>query len=177
MRRPFVISTGALALALLPALLSAQTPPAQQPPAGQPPAGQQPPAAAEPAKTEAPKVPFTSPSGILLVQIKPDQTATFEEMIGKLKAGLGKTEDATAKQQAAGFKVYKAAEPFGKNSLYVIFIEPTVPNADYELFAMLQKVMTKEELSAPTTAEMWKKYVDAFGAGLSKLSLTPVGGM
>jgi hypothetical protein len=177
MRRPFVISTGALALALLPALLSAQTPPAQQPPAGQPPAGQQPPAAAEPAKTEPPKVPFTSPAGVLLVQIKPGQEATFEEMIGKLKAGFAKTEDATVKQQASGIKVFKAAEPLAGNALYVIFIEPTVPNADYELFAMLQKVMTKEELSAPTTADMWKDYVAAFGAGLNKLSLTPVGGM
>jgi hypothetical protein len=164
MRRLFVISTGALALALLPAVLSAETRPSAPVPAAQ-----------EQAKPEAPKVPFTSPSGILLVQIKPDQTAAFEEMVGKLKAGLGKTEDATLKQQASGFKVYKAAEPFGKNSLYVIFIEPTVANAEYELFAMLQKVMTKEELSAPTAADMWKKYVEAFGAGLSKLSLTPVG--
>ncbi len=175
MRRPFVISTGALALALLPAALLAQTPPAQQPPA-QPATAQQPAAAAEPAKTEPPKVPFTAPTGVLLVQIKPDQTAAFEEMAGKLRAGLAKTEDATLKQQAAGFKIYKAAEPYGANALYVIFIEPTVPNAEYELFAMLQKTMTKEELSAPETQGMWKRYVDAFGAGLSKLSLTPVGG-
>lgn len=184
MRRPFVISTGALALALLPAVLSAQTPPpaTQQPttqqPTGQPPAGQQPPAGAEQAKpAEPPKVPFTTPAGALLVQIKPDQTAVFEEMVGKLKAGLTNTQDATLKQQAAGFKVYKATEPLQGNALYVIFIEPTVPSADYELFAMLQKAMTKEELAAPATQEMWKKYVAAFAAGLNKLSLTPVGGM
>ena len=63
-------------------------------------------------------------AGILLVQIKPDQTAVFEEMVAKLKAGLAKTEDATLKQQAAGFKVYKTAEPFGANALYVVMIEP-----------------------------------------------------
>ena len=183
MRRPFVISTGALALALLPAVLSAQTPPpaTQQPttqqPTGQPPAGQQPPAGAEQAKpAEPPKVPFTTPAGALLVQIKPDQTAVFEEMVGKLKAGLAKTQDPTLKQQAAGFKVYKATEPFGENALYVVMIEPTVPNSDYELFAMLQKTMTPEELRAPETQEMWKRFIAAFGAGLSKLSLTPVGG-
>ncbi len=36
--------------------------------------------------------------------------------------------------------------------------------------------MTPEEMRAPETQEMWKKYVDAFAAGLSKLSLTQLGG-
>jgi hypothetical protein len=188
MRRPFVISTAALALALLPAVGFAQTPAGQQPaqpPAGQqpaqPPAGQAPPAPAgqaQPAPAAAPaaaKVPFTSPAGVLLVQIKPDQTAVFEEMVGKLKAGLAKTEDATLKQQASGLKVFKASEPMGPgNALYVVMIEPAVPNAEYEFFAMLQKTMTPDELRAPEAAEMWKRYAGAFAAGLSKLSLTPV---
>ena len=113
---------------------------------------------------------------MLLVQIKPDQTAVFEEMVGKLKAGFAKTTDETLKKQAAGFKVYKAQEPFGSNTLYVVQLDPTVPSSDYDLFAMLQKTMTPEELRDPGDREMWKKYVGAFGAGLSKLSLTPVGG-
>lgn len=171
MRRLFVTSTGALALALLPAALAAQTPPAQ------PPAEQQPAAQTETKKPEEPpKVPFTSPAGMLLVQIKPDQTAAFEEMIGKLQAGLAKTTDETLRRQAAGFKVYKAAELFGPNVLYVVLAEPAVPGVEYELFGMIQKTMTEDELRAPETAEMWTRYADAFAAGLSKLSLTPVGG-
>ena len=70
MRRPFVISTSALALALLPAALFAQTPPAAQTPA-------QPPAAAQPAPRTSrlnPRLGFTTPAGLLLVQVKPDQT-------------------------------------------------------------------------------------------------------
>jgi hypothetical protein len=168
MRRPFVISTGALALALLPAVVSAQTPPAQQPPA-QPPAQGQPPAAA------APKLVFTSPAGVLLVPIKPEQTAVFEEYAKKLTAGLAATTDATIKQQAAGMKIYKAAEPFGKNALFVITIDPTVPNAEYDLFALLQKTMTEEQQRAPETAEMWKRFTDMFAAPPSRLSLTAAG--
>ena len=165
MRRPFVISIGALALALLPAALYAQTPaPAAQQPA---------PAAAAPAA--APKLVFASPAGTLLVPIKPDQTAVFEEFATKLTAGLAKTEDATLKQQAAGFKVYKAQEPFGPNALFVITVEPAVPNAEYDLFAMLQKTMTPDELRAPETAEMWKRFAAMFAAAPSRLSLTPVG--
>ena len=171
--RSFVISAFALAVVLAPAATFAQQPPAGQPPAGgqQPPAGQ----TAAPAPT-APKIPFTTPAGILLVQIKPDKTAVFEEMIGKLKAGFAKTQDATLKQQAAGFKVYKSSEPFGPNALYVVLIDPAVADSEYDLFQMLSKTMTPDELRAPETADMWKKYADAFAAGLSKLSLTALGG-
>ncbi len=190
MRRPFVILNFALAAALAPALCFAQAAPAQpsaqQPatgqPATQPPAtqGTQPPATqgttpAAPATPTTPKLAFTTPAGLLLVQIKPDQTSVFEEMMGKLKTGLAATTDATLKQQASGLKVYKATEPFGANALYVVTMEPTVPSSEYELFAMLQKTMTPDQLRAPETAEMWKKYAAAFAAGLSKLSLTPLG--
>ena len=174
MRRPFVISTFALALALSPAVLFAQAaPPTQHPPAGQqPPAAQTP---APPAAATPPKVGFTTPAGILLVQIKPDQTAAFEELVGKLRAGFAKTTDPTLKQQGAGFKVYKVSEPFNNNTLYIVHVEPTAPGGEYELFATLGKMMTPEELRAPGVAEMWKKYTDAFATGLNKLSLTPVG--
>lgn len=167
--RSLVTSVFALAVVLAPAATFAQTTTAQQPPAGQQPA------AAAPAPA-APKVPFTTPAGILLVQIKPDKTAVFEEMIGKLKAGFAKTQDETLKKQAAGFKVYKSAEPFGPNTLYVVQLEPTVQGAEYELFNMLLRTMTPDEQRAPDAAEMWKRYADAFAAGLSKLSLTPIGG-
>jgi hypothetical protein len=167
MRRPFAITTGALVLAVMPALLSAQTP--AQPPAEQQAAGQDTQKPEEP-----PKVPFTTPAGALLVQIKPGQTAVFEEMVGKLKAGLAKTSNPTLQQQVKGFDVYKAEEPFGGNVLYVVMLDPAVPNAEYELFALLAKTMTEDELRAPETADMWKRYTEAFAAGLSKLSLTPV---
>jgi hypothetical protein len=172
MRRSFVTATFALSLAFAPAAIWAQgAPPAQQPPAQQPPAQQQPPA--DPAAPAAAKVGFTTPAGILLVQIKPDQTAVFEEMMTKLKAGLAASTDAALKAQTAGFKVYKSTEPFGQNALYVISIEPATANSEYELFALMQKTMTPEQLRAPEMAETWKKYANVF-AGLSKLSLTPL---
>jgi hypothetical protein len=109
------------------------------------------------------------------VTIKADQTAAFEELIKKLRAGIAKTEDATLKQQGSGLKVYKASEPAAAgNALYVVMMEPTVPNAEYDLFTMLSKTMTAEEQRAPETAEMWKRFSGAFAAGLSRLSLTPV---
>ncbi len=162
--RASVITSFALAVALVPAAAFAQatTTTAQQPAAAAP--------AAEP------KVPFATPAGILLVQIKPDKTADFEEMVGKLKSGFAKTTDETLKKQAAGFKVYKSSEPFGANTLYVVFLEPTAPNSEYELFNMLLRTMSPEEQRDPAAKGMWERYAGAFAAGLSKLSLTPLGG-
>jgi hypothetical protein len=167
--RAFVITTFALAVALVPAAALAQATTTTQPP----PAGQA--APAEPAKTE-PKVPFTTPAGMLLVSVKSDKTADFEEMVAKLKAGFAKTTDETLKKQGAGFKVYKASEPNGGNTLYVVLVEPSVPNSEYELFNMLQRTMTPEEQRDPAAKGMWDRYIAAFAAGLNKLSLTPVGG-
>ena len=113
--------------------------------------------------------------GLLLVQIKGDQTAVFEELIAKLRAGAAKAEDATVKQQLTNLKVYKTAEgAAGGNALYVILLDPAAKDAEYELFALLQKVMTPDELRAPETAEFFKKAAGAFAAGYNKLSLTPV---
>jgi hypothetical protein len=174
MRRFCVTTIFTLSLALAPAALFAQAaPPAQQPPAQQPPS-QQPPAAAAPAQPAAAKVGFTTPAGLVLVQIKPDQTAVFEEMMSKLKAGLAASTDAALKAQTAGFKVYKSKEPFGPNALYVILIEPTVVDTEYELFTLMQKTMTPDQLRAPEMAATWKRYTDAFATGLNRLSLTPL---
>lgn len=172
MRRPFVILNFALALALAPGVLFAQAPAPAQPPAGQPPAAQTP---AQPAAPAPPKLVLTSSAGALLVPIKPDQTAVFDEFAKKLLAGLAKSQDPILKQQASGFKIYKSAEPIGANALYVVMIEPVVPNSEYDLFGMLLKTMTPEEQRAPEAAEMWKRFTAMFGAGPSRLSLTPIG--
>lgn len=158
MRRPLTFSICALALALAPSVLYAQDPAA----------------APKPAPT-APKLSFTTDAGLLLVQIKADQTAAFEELIARLRAGAAKTEDATVKAQLSNLKVYKTAEGgAGGNALYVILFDPATKDAEYELFQLLQKVMTPDELRAPETQEFFKKATGAFAAGYNKLSLTPV---
>jgi hypothetical protein len=157
MRRPFVISTGALALALLPVALSAQTPPAQTPPAQTP--AQPAPAAQE--KPAEPKLAFTTPAGLLLVQVKPDQAAAFDELASKLKTA------------ASGWKIYKAAEPMQGNTLYVVLVDPATAGTEYNPIDVLYKTMTDEQKRAPETQEMFKRYAAAF-AGVNKLNLTPV---
>ena len=167
--RPFVTLT-ALALALLPAAAFAQNPPAQQPPPATPPAAQ------TPAPPTAPKLTFNGPAGMLLVQIKPDQTAAFEEMVAKLKAGIAMATDPALKTSTTGFKIYKSAEPMGANALYVVLVDPATPKSEYDFFMLLQKTMTPEQLRDPATTEMFKKWSAAFASGYNILNLTPVGG-
>jgi hypothetical protein len=171
MRRPLIFKTCALACALSSTVLVAQ----QQPPAQQPPAGQQPPAApAAAAQPATPKLAFTTDAGMLLIQIKPDQTTAFEELIAKLRAAAAKSSDATVKDQMGKLKIYKSSEPMANNALYVVVVDPAVKGTEYELFAILQKVLTPEELRDPAVIEMSKKAAAAFAVGYNKLNLTPV---
>jgi hypothetical protein len=148
-------------VAIVPATLFAQTPPPAAQPAG------------------PPKLGFSTPAGLLLIQIKPDQTAVFEEMVGKIRAGVAKSTDEALKKQLSTWKMYKASEPMGaeKNALYVVVTDPALgADAEYEFFAILTKVMTPEELRSEETQALFKKYSGAFAAPYNKLNLTPVGG-
>lgn len=170
MRRSVINMTVTLALALAPAAVFAQTPPAGQPPAGQPPAGQPP---ADAAAKKEPRMALTGPAGAFMFLIKPDQTANFEELIGKVKDALAKSENPVRKQQLAGWKVFKAAEPSGQNALYLEMIDPAVPAAEYDPLVILSESLGTQA-GTPENQEMLKKYAGVF-ANVSRLNLTPVG--
>ena len=175
MRRSVINMTVTLALALAPAAVFAQTPPAGQAPAGQPPAGQ-PPAGQPPddaAAKKEPRMALTGPAGAFMFLIKPDQTANFEELIGKVKDALAKSENPVRKQQLAGWKVFKAAEPSGQNALYLEMIDPAVPAAEYDPLVILSESLGTQA-GTPENQEMLKKYAGVF-ANVSRLNLTPVG--
>lgn len=169
MRRPFVTTTCALALAVLPAGVFAQTPPAQ-PPQQPPPAQQE-----QQASSKLPATVFASDAGLIFNQIKPDQTAVFEQAMAKLQEALAKSTDPVRKQQAAGWKVYKATEPMGANALYVFVMDPAVKGGDYNMFNVLQ-----EGLGDQAAREIWKGLTAAYGGPQNILNLSPVvklGGM
>ena len=172
MRRPFILKTCALLVALAPAVSYAQTQPPAQPPAQQ--GTTQAPPAAQPAGP--PKLAFSTDAGLLLIQIKKDQTGAFEEMVTKLRASTAKSTDEAIKKQMAGIKFYKSSEDMAGNALYVVVADPATKDIEYELFQILQKVLTPDELRDPAVIEMSKKAAAAFASGYNKLNLTPLGG-
>src|SRR5262245_17849036 len=117
MLRSVVLATGRwpgiIATALMAGLLSASVAHAQAAPAGQ--------AQAAPNQRL-----FPNDGGMILNFIKPDKTADFEMVMGKLKEALQKSEKPERKQQAAGWKVFKSPDPAGANVLYVFVIDPSL---------------------------------------------------
>src|SRR5690349_20674759 len=74
---------------------------------------------------------FPNDAGMILNFIKPDKTADFEEVMGKLKEALMKSDKPERKQQAAGWKIFKSPDPAqGGNVLYIFIIDPVLKGAD-----------------------------------------------
>jgi hypothetical protein len=155
--------TCALTMTLAPVALFAQDPPVQQ----------QPPAPAQPEQSKEPRLSFTGDAGILLFQIKPDQTAGFEELVTKVRDVLSKSEDPVRKQQLDSWKIYKASEPMAQNALYVLVVDPVVKGAEYDLFALLAEGLGKE-YGTPENQAMMKRFVEVFAVGPNRLNLTPI---
>jgi len=125
-----------------------------------------PPAAAAqaPAAAPAPQARvFTGDIGIMYNVIKPDKTADFEMVIGKLKEALAKSEDPVHKQMAQGWRVIKNPEPMaqGGNYLYVFLIDPVVKDADYTVSRVLAKAFPAE------VQELFKVYSACFAGGVT----------
>ncbi|SRR5579871_240739 len=117
--------------------------------------------AAQPAQqAQAQKSPyvFASDAAAILNFVKADKTADYEMVIGKLKEALAKSDKPERKQQATGWKIYKAAEGGpGGSAIYVSMMEPAVKGADYSVAAVLAEAFPTE------VQALYKTYSECFG--------------
>jgi hypothetical protein len=105
------------------------------------------------AQQQAPAQTFDGDAGMISVIIKPDKTGDFENVVAKLKAGLLKGSD-ERKKQAAGWKIFRSTAPGPQgNVVYVFFIDPVVPNADYTVSKILYGA---NAIEAQQTFEMYR---------------------
>ena len=148
-RRP-----GMIALGLMAGLLSATVAQAQAP--------------AQQAQAVSQQRLFPNDGGMVLIFIKPDKTADFEMVMGKLKEALMKSEKPERKQQAATWKIFKSPDPAaGGNVLYVMVIDPSVKTADYTVSNILVEGLGN---NAETQA-LYKKYAEAYATGQNIVNL------
>ncbi len=138
-----------IALGLVVATLSAAPVFAQATPA---------PAPAQPAAAAPNPFVFTGDGGAILNFVKADKTADFEMVLGKVKDALAKSEKPERKQQAAGWKVFKAAEP-GPNGavIYVFIMDPVAKGAEYSVGNILVEAFGAEGQA------LYKTYSEAYG--------------
>jgi len=142
-----------IALGLMASLLSATVAQAQAP-------AQQAPAAVSQQRL------FPNDGGMVLIFIKPDKTADFEMVMGKLKEAMAKSEKPERKQQAAGWKVFKSPDPAGANTLYVFVVDPALKGADYQVSNIIAEAFPPAEAN-----DILKKYADAFAQGMNIVNL------
>ena len=144
---------GMIALGLMASSLSATVAQAQAP-------AQQAPAAVSQQRL------FPNDGGMVLIFIKPDKTADFEMVMGKLKEAMAKSEKPERKQQAAGWKVFKSPDPAGANTLYVFVVDPALKGADYQVSNIIAEAFPPAEAN-----DILKKYADAFAQGMNIVNL------
>jgi hypothetical protein len=135
---------------------------AQDPP---PATTQDPPASPKEAPAPQTRV-LAADAGLIFFPVKPERTGDFEKIIGKLKEALAASADPTRREQAAGWKVFKAVEP-GPNStaLYVFVLDPAVKGSDYAVWKALYDAFPAE------VQELYRLYTAASGGGQTLLNL------
>ena len=147
-----------IAVGLVVGVLAASSVQAQQ---ATPPAQQ---AAPAPAKRV-----FANDAGMVLNFIKADKTADFEAVMGKLKEALAKSDKPERKAQAASWKIFKAAEPgAGGSVLYVMFVDPSVKDADYTVSTILAEAFPQD------VQALYKQYADSYASGQNFVNLQMV---
>jgi len=151
---------GWIALGLVVGLLSTGVLHAQQPPPAQQPA-----APAQQAQANPNQRLFNNDAGMILNFIKPDKTADFEMVMGKLREALEKSDKPERKQQLAGWKIFKSADPAGANVLYVFVIDPAVKGVDYQVSNIIAEAFPQE------ANDLLKKYAESYAQGMNILNL------
>jgi hypothetical protein len=112
---------------------------------------------------------FASDAGMVLNFVKPDKTADFEAIVAKLHEALQSSDRPDRKQQAAGWKVFRALEPGANGSvLYVFAIDPAVKGADYTVSNILAEAFPKD------VQALYKQYAEAYATGQNFVNLSLV---
>jgi hypothetical protein len=129
------------------------------------------PAASSPQTQQTERAPrvFASDAGLVLNFVKPDKTADFEEVIGRLREALQKSEKPERKQQAASWKVFRAAEAGnGGSVLYVFKIDPAVSGADYRVSTILLEAFPDEAQA------LYGRYAASYASGQNVVNMSLV---
>jgi hypothetical protein len=132
-----------------------------------------------PATTQKPAAPaqatgpqgriFASDVGMMFNPIKPEATADFEMVVGRLKEALVRSQDSARQEQAKGWSVYKAQEPGPAGAvLYVFVMNPAVKGADYSVTKILAEAFPAE------VQALYQKFSGAYAGPQSLINLSLV---
>ena len=106
---------------------------------------------------------------MFLNAIRADGTDDIGMGLARLAEALANSPNPVRRQQAEGWRVFRAAES-GPNSsvLYVFVVDPVVPGADYGVARVLAEAFPNE------AGELYVLYSGAYADGQTLLNLDPV---
>jgi hypothetical protein len=107
----------------------------------------------------------------LIHPVRPERVKEFEQFLAYVRDALAKTANPRVKSQASGWRFMRASEP-GPNGvvMYVFWIDPVVPNAEYALGPILAEVYT----DPAQLTEIWALYTSSVTGGGTLLNLSSV---
>lgn len=109
---------------------------------------------------------FSGGTGLMLNYVKADATDDFEQVMRKVAEALQQSDNPERREQAEGWKVYKAQEPGqGGSVLYVWFIDPTVSGADYAVSQILNEAFPGE------VQQLYEQFNGSFAGGQAMVNL------
>jgi hypothetical protein len=111
-----------------------------------------------------PKFTIDGEQALLIVSVKGDKTADYEQVLAKLKEALSKSEAPEAKQQAAGWKIIKTSKPQQDGTIYYLHFITPVAGADYSVLQSIYAVV-KDPMEQRALYDLY------LGTGAKNLSL------
>ena len=126
---------------------------------------------AEPPLVQERRREFTAGAGLILNFVRPEGESAFEETMARAAEALAASESDERRRQAEGWSTWRAEEPLAEGViLYVSWLDPAVPGADYWIPGILNE-------AAPTEAQaLYETYAESFADGQILLNLVPVAG-
>ena len=126
-------------------------------------------AAAKPAAPS--KTTYDADTVITMYAVNKGKDADYEQVIAKLREALAKSTAPEAKQQLAGWKVFKSQKDLTPDGpTYIHIISPVVKGADYNIVQIVYAVSTDDEKLA-----FYNLYKGALKGALSQINAMDLG--
>ena len=110
---------------------------------------------------------FKSGAGLMLKFVRPERVSDFEATLTRLKEALDRSNLPGRRQQAAGWRVFRAAETsLNGDVVYVFEINPVIPGADYSVATILEEAFPSEAKS------LYRRYADSHAAQQNIVNLS-----
>ncbi|MGE3509420.1 MAG: hypothetical protein AB7N65_11110 [Vicinamibacterales bacterium] len=92
-----------------------------------------------------PTLTFEGDTALFSLAIKPDKANDFEQIMGRVREALAKSDKPERQRQAQGWKVLRMRQALDDGSVvYVHMVHPVVPGAEYGVLPILYEAFPDE---------------------------------